>query len=313
MTRWAHDALQEMNKERLKSPDGSEVGSLIPHDHELDLFVTTTDCNGYRRTLDLYDPENIHDLEYRHVLRFRYDGQRDHFNAAHDRALTLAIRCTSSFPGAFPPVSLAEMSAVLGEFDDTEREAFHKLLFPAYLLEKTDPEGALFIDGGVLNNRPFDHAVRAVFERPASCEVDRRLLFIEPHPVGSTAPERGKLSKRPSWRATILRAVTSIPSHQPVVDALLELARHDERAAEIKRLIDLTEPAVEELIQKTCEIMEEVEANDAASLYSLSVDNIDGLSRAVQEEAAGAAGAGYLAYHTIKLGEVVHDLATGIC
>jgi hypothetical protein len=100
----------------------SATSSLMPHGHELDLFVTTTDYRGYRRTLDLHDPESIHDLEYRHVLRFSYDGKQDHFDAVHDRALTLAIRCTSSFPGAFPPVNLAEMSAVLGELDETQRD-----------------------------------------------------------------------------------------------------------------------------------------------------------------------------------------------
>ena len=75
MSGWAHEALQAMNERRLAGP--AKDLPLVPEGNELDLYVTTTDCTGFRRTIELHDPESIHDLEYRHLLHFRYDPQGD--------------------------------------------------------------------------------------------------------------------------------------------------------------------------------------------------------------------------------------------
>lgn len=76
MLRWVHEALGAMN-----ASARSEGGSLMPDDHQLDLYVTLTDCNGYRRTIDMHDPAAIFDREHRHVLSFSYNRSEkiDHF------------------------------------------------------------------------------------------------------------------------------------------------------------------------------------------------------------------------------------------
>ena len=71
MLRWVHQALGAMNATATPGD-----GSLMPEDHRLDLYVTLTDCSGYRRTIDIYDPAAIFDREHRHVLNFSYDRGR---------------------------------------------------------------------------------------------------------------------------------------------------------------------------------------------------------------------------------------------
>jgi hypothetical protein len=149
MSRWAYAALQKMNDEKLTGPNG-EVGSLVPPENELDLFVTTTDTAGYKRTLELYDPEATHDLEHRHVLHFRFDAEekvgdrtRNDFTAAYDRALTLAIRCTSSFPGAFPRLRREKSTPLLARPDHRKRNGNIGISAsgPTWMATSCDPPG----------------------------------------------------------------------------------------------------------------------------------------------------------------------------
>lgn len=308
MSGWAHAALQEMNRCPI---DGPASGlDLVPEGNELDLFVTTTDCTGFQRTIELYDPEAIHDAEYRHLLHFHYDPLSDDkaaFGPEDDRVLTLAVRSTSSFPGAFPPVTLGEVEAVAGKFDAQKELNPH---FAAYFLEGAKPEGSFFLDGGVLNNRPFDHAVQAIMERTADRQVDRRLLFIEPHPV-NLAPDR---KARPSWLRIVRAALTSIPSHQPIADALAELARHNLRALEIRQLIALTEPRVFELIRAVAQKKDNpLDSGRVGALSTLSLDTIELWADEVRKEAQRTADAFYAAYEAIKIGEVLADLSAGLC
>lgn len=306
MSGWAHAALQEMNHRPVCGP--AEGLKLVPAGNELDLFVTTTDCAGFRRTIDLYDPEAIHDVEYRHLLHFHYDPLAHDtgvFGPGDDRMLTLAIRSTSSFPGAFPPVTLDEVESVAGPFRNDEL-APH---FAAYFLEDAKPVSSFFLDGGVLNNRPFDHAVRAIMERSADRQVDRRLLFIEPHPV-NLAPDR---KTSPGWLGTIRAAVTGIPRHQPIADALADLARHNLRATEIRQLIALTEPRVFKLIQTVAEQRSNLKSWQAGTLATLDLTTIELWSEIVRKEAQQTAGASYVAYEAIKIGEVLADLSAGLC
>lgn len=309
MSSWAHAALQEMNRRPVIGP--AKGMALVPQGNELDLFVTTTDCTGFQRTIELHDPESIHDIEYRHLLHFHYDpdiSEADHatFGPEDDRVLTLAVRSTSSFPGAFPPVTLDEVASVAGAFGKKEL-ASH---FTAYSLAKAEPASSFFLDGGVLNNRPFDHAVQAIMERSADRQVDRRLLFIEPHPV-DLAPDR---TTPPSWLHTVRAALTSIPSHQPIADALADLARHNVRAIEIRQLIALTEPRVFELIEAVAtQESNPLKSEQASALPTLHLDTIELWADTVRETAQRTADAAYAAYEAIKVNEVLADLSAGLC
>ena len=65
MLSWIHDALEGM--------DEAEAGrTLMPPDHELKLFVTTTDFYGLPRHFYAGDPPQVIEKQYANVLQFRF-------------------------------------------------------------------------------------------------------------------------------------------------------------------------------------------------------------------------------------------------
>jgi hypothetical protein len=59
--------------------------------------------------------------------------------------------------------------------------------FAEYLHWEDDPRTSWFVDGGVLDNYPFGHALAAIDRKPAGSEVERYLVFVEPHPMAEPA------------------------------------------------------------------------------------------------------------------------------
>ena len=164
--------------------------SLLPSGQLLDLFVTLTDYYGYQELVQIHDPPLIHELDHHHVLHFTYrrhsngDVESD-FELDNAPGLAFAARATSSFPGAFPPARIVEMDEVVAQRQGRwpRRAEFIAKEFPAHLRAEIDPATASFLDGSVLNNRPFLQAISAIHGRPAYREVDRRLVYIDPHPA----------------------------------------------------------------------------------------------------------------------------------
>ena len=75
----------------------------------------------------------------------------------------------------------------------------------------------------------------AVRARPASLEVDRRLIYIEPHPAPMKEPPEGT---SPSVRATVTGGLSALPRHEPILDDLLELRRFNDRVSRVNNVID---------------------------------------------------------------------------
>jgi predicted acylesterase/phospholipase RssA len=90
--------------------------------------------------------------------------------------LAFAARATSSFPGAFPPVSFGDYERAVGGNPGLAAQA--PRLFPFHDPRRGDPARTYFIDGGVLDNAPFGSSIDALPGKPAGSEVDRRLIFI---------------------------------------------------------------------------------------------------------------------------------------
>ena len=88
-----------------------------------------------------------------------------------------------------------------------------------------------FIDGAVLNNRPFQLAISAIHGRPAYRQVDRRLVYIEPHPAPPVMPSRQKM---PRFFATLRGAMSDIPSSQPVTNELNWVNEFNERVRRLQ-------------------------------------------------------------------------------
>ena len=96
----------------------------------------------------------------------------------------------------------------------------------------------------MLNNRPFQQAISAIHGRPAYRQVDRRLVYIEPHPT----PPMPAAQRVPGFFATLRGAMTDIPSSQPVTDELGWVTEFNDRVRRLRAIIDSARPQISQLV-----------------------------------------------------------------
>ncbi|MES1991947.1 MAG: patatin-like protein [Pseudomonadota bacterium] len=246
MTNLLLNAFGEMHNG--ETPAKEKGRSLLPVGHELELIVSVTDFYGYTQDIPLHDPISIREREHRHVLKFRYlqhTGGRTEsdFDDAHIPGLAFAARATSSFPGAFPPAQIGEIDQCLVTRRESwpTRAEFIASNFKPLLAAGSDPAKSSFIDGSVLNNKPFGEAITSLRGRPAYREVDRRIVYIDPDPEGGHL-EAGGVT--PGFFHTIRGALSDIPRNQPVRDELESIHRFSERVRQYQHIVSATRPHV---------------------------------------------------------------------
>lgn len=236
------DACAEMEK-------GAKPGaSLLPVGHKLELIVSVTDFFGFTQNIPLHDPPSIREREHRHILKFDYlqhPGGRTEtgFDRNHVPGLVFAARATSSFPGAFPPAEIGEIDRVLVKRGENwiTRNEFVRDNFKPLIAAGADPVKTSFIDGSVLNNKPFGEAIASLRGRPAYREVDRRIVYIDPDPEGGHL-EAGGMA--PGFFHTIRGALSDIPRNQPVRDELESVHEFSERVRRYRRIVAAARPHV---------------------------------------------------------------------
>ena len=228
--------------------------SLLPSGQRLDLIVMLTDYHGYQHLIQIHDPPLIRDREHHHVLRFscRRNGKgpaESDFALSNAPALAFAARATSSFPGAFPPAQIREMDALVERRGAAwpDRAGFIARNFAAHVQAEIDPATASFIDGSVLNNRPFHEAIAAIHGRPAYRQVDRRLVYIDPDPASAAAPVRREV---PGFFATLKGAMSDIPRNQPVTDELSWVFAFNDEVRQLNGIIDGARPSIHRLLAR---------------------------------------------------------------
>jgi patatin-related protein len=309
MSVWILEALADMDAQ---ARGEGEPETLMPELQVLQLFVTTTDFYGYNRDVVLTDPDPdpkhppapISDWRHRHVLEFRRGGGRDDFGPADNAALAFSARATSSFPGAFPPVSFDVFEQYLRETGVRLPDDFGARYFRHYGLSDAVPNSAFFIDGGVLDNRPFGFAIGSIRGKHASTEVDRRLVYLEPDP-GSPGkpPER----EEPGTIPTILGAVSGIPRKEPLLEDLLEVARHNDRVGRVRDVIETSFERIADRVQEVIGLpLTEVPPD-------LATEIVGGWAAAMHTAAQEDAGFGYATYIRLKISGVVDRYARAIC
>lgn len=313
MLRWLLDALEGMDRHLVASDNCAEDrATLVPAGQPLDLFVTMTDHRGYQRSIPIDEPVRVLEKRHRHVMRFRYqcdpktgEAGPDDFRGDSNRALAFAARATSSFPGAFTPVSLAHLERALG--DDAPADLEEDLagrFFREYGLAQADLSDAYFIDGGVLDNYPFGHAVEALASRQPETEVDRRLIYIQPDPrknLAGTGEKRGKRGE-PRWIGTVLGGLSTIPRFEPIVDEAVALRENNQRI----RLID------ELVASKQADVRAEIEGYIDEFTSNPSQETLKRLRNDVEDLVEGWAGPGYEAYRLARVSDVVNRFAEGV-
>ena len=271
---------------------------LLPAGQPLDLFVTVTDFTGHPERLALNSPPEVMETEHRLIFPFSDHG-RPVDTLAHPGELTFAARATSSFPGAFPPVTVGELDSVLADrgVEWPGRDAFLARVLPRQHAANA-ADKAVLIDGSVLANAPFRPAIDALRERPARRQVDRRFVYIDPYPGGKF--NMGKRADVPGFFQTIIGAVSELPRQQPIRDNLEAIAERSQRIERMAEIIAGIRPEVEKQVE-------------ALFGYTLFLDHptvarLGSWRRRAQNAAASKAGYGYAAYGHLKMAGVIENL-----
>ncbi|MFE0257535.1 DUF3376 domain-containing protein [Streptomyces sp. NPDC059010] len=185
-----------------------ERTNLMDQRQEVTLFVTATALDGrsrsytdgYRNAFDVRDHRRLYRFQYQpaavtYTKQGRDWGFRteplDDFAADNTPALVLAARATAGFPVAFSPVN------------EEPLVRHRQLPKPGY----NDPASCV-IDGGVLDNAPFQPVLEAINKRRLNAPVDRVVVFIVPS-VGRLGAESttGNKCDEISWSKVLLNAV----------------------------------------------------------------------------------------------------------
>jgi patatin-related protein len=298
MTEILYDALAGMGQ------NPSPLQSLMPSGHRLDLFVTVTDFFGHLMKIPLHDPAVIEEREHRHILHFSYQRFRNgecktDLDLDDVPALAFAARATSSFPGAFPPAQIREVDRLLAERNIKwfKREYFLFNNFEAYYKTGMDPTKTSFLDGSVLNNKPFAQAIKSIQGRPAYREVDRRIIYIDPHPEDQPPPPSGVV---PSLFRTLKGALSDIPRNEPIHDDLDGIQNYNKRVHMVRGIIDSIRPSVKRLVSEIAHHNE----NLATSTEDVQRWREEANARAVREN-----GISYEGYARLKVSGVIDDLS----
>jgi patatin-related protein len=282
------------------SETATDEGPLLPPGHPIDLVVTATDLVGHRAELALNSPPVVHESEHRLTIGFQGVAAPG-AQLAPAIELILAARATASFPGAFPPLMLAEIDALIAEraLAWPGRDGFLKRILPARWRHGRVEEAAL-IDGAVLNNSPFAEAMAALRDRPARREVDRRFVYIEPHPASSEAPH----ARVPGFFTTIFASLSAIPREQPIRDNLAMINQQSRTRERLRALVEALRPDIE---AKVAHLF-----GHTLFFESPSRARLTAWRARAQQAAAESAGFAYHGYARVKLDAIIADLATTI-
>ena len=172
------------------------------------------------------------------------------------------------------------------------RAEFIAKSFPNHLRAGIDPTTVSFLDGSVLNNRPFQEAISAIHGRPAFREIDRRLVYIDPHPVPAVLPRQHVV---PGFFAMLRGALSDIPSSQPVIDELTRVIEFNEQVRRLRAIVDSARPHINQLVGKVVTTTFD---------RPISSEELRAWREQVNSHVARDAGFAYQAYVRLKLASV---------
>lgn len=236
---------------------------------ELDLFVTGTDTLG--KVYKAFDNTGcvIEIKDHRSVFLLKYRRDRKHpfqppeQSTVPQTALAKLCRITSCFPVAFPVVTVqlenselegiskAELDLILKNPNHAKYKDYFAYAVDKHLMrwgqlsnrelppEKNTQTGhhqLHFVDGGVLDNRPFGYTIREIYHRTAYRPVERRLFYIDPSPdqfLGSA--KFNKMAKPTIWE-TVADSLVSMPRYESIANDLQEIKERNERVMRYKFL-----------------------------------------------------------------------------
>lgn len=236
---------------------GTAGESLLPSGTRLDLLVTTTDFRGLDRSIFIHDPPVVTEREHRRPFHFQlYHEKSGHLRSDFDLdsvpSLAFAARASASYPGAFPPAQIRELDDLLAARHRPwpARTQFIKHNFGEYRDQSRAPEEAVLVDGSILDNKPIKATLDAIRAHSAFREVDRRLIFIDPHSQFDKPPPGTDV---PGFFATLRGALSDLPRTDPTYKELADVGRYNKQVRRLKQAISYARPQVAKLVDQITE------------------------------------------------------------
>ncbi len=130
--------------------------------------------------------------------------------------LAKVARATSAFPAAFRPIELTG-DELHGRFATDD-------------MDLPPGKAAWYIDGGVLDNKPFTCALPMIYQRHADRPVDRMLFFVEPDPEPDDKVTPAEMrAAEPNFLETALASLSSLPSYESILDEIRSIDGHNRK------------------------------------------------------------------------------------
>ncbi|QPF93677.1 patatin-like protein [Bradyrhizobium commune] len=272
---------------------------------ELDLFITTTDIRGAIVPLRLFD-KVVYEKRYKQVYRFQYpsaDGT-NHFDDSSVPFLAFAARCTSSFPFAFEPMSVADAQRLCDANPAGAGVNFDRWK-PFFTGLSSDDIASgrwrtrAFGDGGYLDNKPFSYVVETLSLRLGGLPMERKLIYLEPAPTNPEL-ERVVFDRKPDALENAMEALFTIPQDETIREDLEAVLARNRRIERVERIVRQVETEIDE------------RADDPYARIELEGDDHDQVpawgSRDLRDM-ANYYGAAFLPYRQLRVMTVTDDIA----
>lgn len=271
-------SLQKAFHQAYVSKTSAPVDEWSSISNELDLFVTGTDVLGKIYTIlddtckviEVSDHQAIFHLKHRQGRKepfnpeFNLPGQ-DYLPQTTYQALAKLCRITSCFPVAFPVVTV--------QLENPEEPADDKLVRWGDLqnrkLPETPPSQGYrlhFVDGGVLDNRPFSYTVKEIAYRVANRPVERKLFYIDPKPDILLGSEKFKRMPKPDIWEIVQDSLVGMPTYESISHDLELISRHNDQVIRYNDLFaQLEVPVIQSAVNSS---LEEIDLQEAVYLRS---------------------------------------------
>lgn len=213
-------------------------GEWVSAVNELDLFVTGTDVLG--KVYQVFDDTGcvIEIKDHQAVFQLKHRPERNEsFKPSRENHQSLAKLCriTSCFPVAFPVVDVAlqteeEIDLNLAKWGQLEKRN---------LPENKPNEGykLYFVDGGVLDNRPFSYTIKEMYYRTAYRPVERKLFYIDPCPDRFADNVQFENMPKPNTLQIIGDSLIGIPMYESISKDLESIKEHNEKISRYNSLL----------------------------------------------------------------------------
>jgi hypothetical protein len=102
--------------------------------------------------------------------------------------------------------------------------------------DTVDGHQLYFVDGGVLDNRPFSYTIDAIYHRHFYRPVRRKFFYADPSPDQSLNSPSFKEMKKPSIWQSAIDSLVGLPSYESIAGDLQSIDQHNKNVSRYRLL-----------------------------------------------------------------------------